>query len=316
MGGEADVFSMRALARHLRAWRPDVLHLHTSHAHALGAVAARFCGRPRPAVVVSRRVDFSIYRRSFLGLNGWKYRHGVDRIVCVSEAIRRVLLADGLDPARLAVVHSAIDPARIREAAAIDVRARLALPPGCPLVLAVGALVGHKGHAHLVAALPALRAAVPGVRVVIAGEGPLRDALAAQARALGADDALVLAGQVDDLPGWLAGVDVLAMPSTEEGLGTSVLDGMAAGLAVVASDAGGLPEMVRDGIEGLLVPAADPAALATALARLLLDPAARARMGAAGRARVDAGFVVDRMVDGTLSVYAEVLAGRPPVAPT
>lgn len=310
MRGEADPFSMLRLRRIVRAYRPDVVHLHTSHAHALGGMAVRWAGAPRPAVIVSRRVDFSIYRRSFLGLNGWKYRHGLDRIVCVSEAIRQVLVNDGLDPATLAVVHSAVDPARVRDARPVDVRARLGLPAGCPLVLAVGALVGHKGHTHLVAALPALRAAVPGVRVVVAGEGPLRPDLEAQARALGVADALVLAGQVTDLPGWFHGVDLLVMPSTEEGLGTSVLDGMAAGLAVVASRAGGLPELVDDGVHGRLVPPADPSALAAAMAGLLLDPATRARLGAAGRARVDAEFVADRMVEGTLAVYAEVLRGR------
>ncbi|MBL9087609.1 MAG: glycosyltransferase, partial [Planctomycetia bacterium] len=112
------------------------------------------------------------------------------------------------------------------------------------------------------------------------------------------------------LPGWFHGVDLLVMPSTEEGLGTSVLDGMAAGLAVVASRAGGLPELVDDGVHGRLVPPADPSALAAAMAGLLLDPATRARLGAAGRARVDAEFVADRMVEGTLAVYAEVLRGR------
>ncbi len=128
MRGEADLFSMLRLRRIVRAYRPDIVHLHTSHAHALGGMAVRWAGAPRPAVIVSRRVDFSIYRRSFLGLNGWKYRHGLDRIVCVSEAIRQVLVNDGLDPATLAVVHSAVDPARVRDARPVDVRARLGLP--------------------------------------------------------------------------------------------------------------------------------------------------------------------------------------------
>lgn len=303
MRGEADPFSVARLRRLVRALRPDVVHLHTSHAHALGGLAVWLAGRPRPAVVVSRRVDFSIYRRSFLRLNGWKYRHGLDRIVCVSEAIRQVLLTDGLAPERLCVVRSAIDPSRVRDARPVDVRARLGLPADAPVVLAVGALVGHKGHAHLVAALPALRAVVRGVRVVVAGEGPLRDALTSQAAALGVADALVLAGQVEDLPGWFHGVDLFVMPSTQEGLGTSVLDAMAAGLAVVASRAGGLPETIVDGVHGLLVPPGDPAALASALADLLRDPLRRARLGAAGRERVDAAFSVDRLVEETLAVY-------------
>jgi glycosyltransferase involved in cell wall biosynthesis len=208
------------------------------------------------------------------------------------------------------VVRSAIDTERNRRAPRVDVRARLGLPSGCPLVLAVGALVGHKGHRHLVDALPALAARVPGVRVVIAGSGPLRADLEAQAKALGVSDALVLAGQVDDLPGWLPDADVLAMPSTEEGLGTSVLDGMCVGLPVVASRAGGIPEMVRDGSEGLLVGVGDAPALADALARVLGDGELRRRLGAAARQRVDDAFHVDRMVEETLAVYRECLAER------
>jgi glycosyltransferase involved in cell wall biosynthesis len=308
MRGEADPFSMLRLRRIVRAYRPDIVHLHTSHAHALGGMAVRWAGAPRPAVIVSRRVDFSIYRRSFLGLNGWKYRHGLDRIVCVSEAIRQVLVNDGLDPATLAVVHSAVDPARVRDARPVDVRARLGLPAGCPLVLAVGALVGHKGHTHLVAALPALRAAVPGVRVVVAGEGPLRPDLEAQARALGVADALVLAGAGDRPAGWFHGVDLLVMPST--GGPQDSVRRHGGGSSRVASRAGGLPGLVDDGVHGRLVPPADPSALALAVAGLLLDPATRARLGAAGRARVDAEFVADRMVEGTLAVYADVLRGR------
>jgi glycosyltransferase involved in cell wall biosynthesis len=308
MHGEADLVAVVRLARRMRRLKPDVVHCHTSHAHALGALAARLAGRP--VVVVSRRVDFSIYRHSFLGLSGFKYRHGLDRIVCVSQAVASVLERDGVDPTRLRVVHSAVDPSRVRDAAPVDVRARLGLPATAPVVLAVGALVGHKGHRHLVDALPAIRGRVPGVRAVVAGEGPLRPQLEAQARALGVAEALVLAGQVDDLPGWFHGVDLLVMPSTEEGLGTSVLDGMAAGLAVVASRAGGLPETVRDGVEGLLVPVGDAAALAAAVAGLLLDADRRAAMGAAARRRVDDEFLVDGMVEGTLAVYLECLAER------
>jgi glycosyltransferase involved in cell wall biosynthesis len=308
MRGEADPVAVLSLARRMGTVRPDVVHLHTSHAHTLGALAARLANHP--VVVVSRRVDFSIYRHSFLGLNGIKYRAGIDRIVCVSDAVRDVLLGDGLDPDRLRVVRSAVDPERVRAAAPVDVRARLGLPEGARIVLAVGALVGHKGHRHLVEAVPRLVSAVPGVHVVIAGEGPLRGDLEAQARALWLQGSLHMPGRVDDLPGWFSSAEVLCMPSLEEGLGTSVLDGMAVGLPVVASRAGGIPEMVRDDVEGILVPPADPAALADALARLLLDPALRARMSAAARRRVDEAFHVDRMVDETLAVYREAIRER------
>jgi glycosyltransferase involved in cell wall biosynthesis len=310
MRGEADPIAVLTLARRIADARADVVHCHTGHAHTLGVLASRLAGRPKPVVVVSRRVDFSIYRHSFLGLNGIKYRAGVSRIVCVSDAVRDVLVNDGILPEKLRVVRSAVDPSRVRDAPRVDVRARLGLPVESKVVLAVGALVDHKGHRFLVEALPALVAAVPDAHVVVAGEGELRPALEELARALWVDKRLHLAGQVDDLPGWFPDADVLAMPSVEEGLGTSVLDAMSVGVPVVASRAGGLPEMVRDGVEGWLVPARDPAALAQALARVLSDPAERARLSAAARRRVDEAFHVDRMVDETIAVYEDALRER------
>jgi glycosyltransferase involved in cell wall biosynthesis len=163
--------------------------------------------------------------------------------------------------------------------------------------------------------LPGLVRRVPGVRVVVAGEGPLRGELVAQAQGLGVASALVLAGQVNDLPGWFHDVEVVAMPSTAEGLGTSVLDAMAAARPIVASRAGGLPEIVRDGVEGLLVPPGDAPALEEALARLLGQEPLRQRMGAAASRRVDEAFHVDRMVEETIDVYRACLAERRP-APT
>jgi len=313
MRGEADVLAVMRLRRLLRSRRPDVVHAHTSHAHGLLAWAVRGAsarGGAAPPLVVSRRVDLSIFRHSFLGLNGRKYRRA-DRILCVSDAVRRVMEADGLDPARLVVVRDAIDPERIRRATTVDVRARCGLPADAVLVLAVGALVPPKGHEHLLAALPRLLGRVPRTHVVVAGEGPLRPALKAQAAALGCADRVRLPGAIDDLAGWFAAVDVVAMPSVQEGLGTSILDAMAAERAVVASRTGGIPEVVRDGVEGRLVPPADPAALADALADVLLDRARATAFGRAGSVRVGTEFRVERMVDETVAAYRGLVPDGP-----
>ncbi len=324
MRGEADVRAVLRLRRLLRARRPDLVHAHTSHAHGLLAWAARgaaardahahggaaAAGGTCP-LLVSRRVDLSIYRHSFFGLNGRKYRRA-NRILCVSEAVRRVMEADGLDPARLVVVRDAIDPERIRRAPSVDVRARCGLPADAALVLAVGALVPPKGHEHLLAAWPRVIARVSRAFLVIAGEGPLRAALEAQAQALGCGDRVRLPGAIDDVAGWFSAADVVAMPSVQEGLGTSILDAMAAGRAVVVSRTGGTPEVVHDGVEGVLVPPADPVALADALADLLLDPARAAALGRAGATRVDAEFRVERMVEETVAAYRAVVPDEAP----
>lgn len=308
MRGEIDVVAIAKLARLFRELRPDIVHCHTSHAHALGRLAARFGGRP--ALIVSRRVDFSIYRRSFLRLNGLKYRKGVDRIIAVSEAVKGVLVRDGLDPARIAVVRDAIDVDRIRKAVPVDVRARVGLGPRARIILAVGALVGHKGHRHLVDAIPSLVAAAPEAHVVIAGEGKLRPELERLAIRLGVAARLLMPGYIDDVAGWFASADVFVMPSVEEGLGSSVLDAMAAGVPIVATTAGGIPEVVRDGVDGVLVPPGDAPALSRAIAALLRDRYRAHDLSTAASRRVEAEFPVSRMVEETLSVYGAVLAER------
>ena len=308
MRGEADVIAIARLATLFRRIRPDVVHCHTSHAHALGRLAARFGGRP--AVVVSRRVDFSIYRRSFFRLNGIKYSKGVDRIIAVSDAVKNVLVRDGLDPARIAVVRDAIDVDRIRKATPVDVRARVGLGARARIILAVGALVGHKGHRHLVDAIPSLVSAAPEAHVVIAGEGELRPELERLAIRLGVAGRLLMPGYIEDVAGWFPAADVFVMPSVEEGLGSSVLDAMAAGTPIVATTAGGIPEVVRDGVDGLLVPPGDAAALSRAIAELLRDRYKAHDLATAATKRVETEFPVSRMVEETLAVYGAILAER------
>jgi len=314
MRGEVDLPAMRAIAAKLRAGRFDVIHMHTSHGHTLGVLGARFAGRrragDRPATVVSRRVDFSIHKRRVLDFARLKYTWGLDRILCVSDMIRHVLLRDGLPEALLGVVHSGIDVARLDGAPERreDYRREFRVPPGGALVLNVAHCADHKGQRFLVAAAPAVLARRPDTRLVIVGEGELLEPLRAQARELGVADRVLLPGFRSDVPSLLRAADLFAFPSHLEGLGTSVLDALAVGLPVVATTAGGIPEMIDDGMHGLLVPPRDPDALARALLALLENPARARRLGAAGRARVLVEFTSERMVEKTLAEYGR-LAG-------
>jgi glycosyltransferase involved in cell wall biosynthesis len=170
----------------------------------------------------------------------------------------------------------------------------------------VAALTGHKDHATLVEALALLRARQPRAWLVIAGEGELRGALEAQARALGVEGRTVFAGFRNDLDRLLPAFSVFCLSSRLEGLGTSVLDAMALGLPVVATAAGGIPEAVVDGVTGRLVPPRDPRALADALFEALSDEARRKAWGETGRRRFLECFTCERMVDETLRVIGEV----------
>jgi glycosyltransferase involved in cell wall biosynthesis len=309
---EADVGAVVYVAAQVRSGRFTLLHLHTSQAHGLGAAAARLAGKRRPRVVVTRRVDHSIYRHSFLGLDRLKYAKAADRILCVSERVRRSMVEDGVPEPMLAVVKSGVDLARFEGAGARAgaARAALGVPPEAPLVGTVGQCSPEKGHDVLVEATPLLLREHPEAHVLVVGEGPQRAALARQASLLGVEGRVRLPGFREDVPAILAALDVFAFPSLDEGLGTSVLDALASRRPVVASSVGGIPEVVEDRRHGLLVPPRDPAALATAIGWMLAHPAEASAMAAAGRERVEREFGVDGMVEGTIREYRRALDAR------
>jgi len=194
-----------------------------------------------------------------------------------------------------------------------SLHAELWLPHHAPVVGNVAALVPHKGQRHLIEAASIVIQKVPDARFVIAGEGELREALEQQIKHLGLEKHVLLAGFRPDVLSVHKAFDIFVMSSVTEGLGTSILDAMASGKPVVATAAGGIPEIVRDGRTGLLVPPRDHDAMAAAIVKLLRDEPLRRRMGAAGLSLANARFSAERMVRETLEVYQRA-ALRPHVA--
>ncbi len=304
---EMDIHAGWRLSRVIRKLRPDIVHAHDPHAIAMAAVALSFRPlEPPPPLVASRRVDFRMRGNSF---SRWKHRQ-VACYLCASEAIRSLLIADGISPSRAVTVHEGIDVEHVDAAPAANVHAEFWLPTHAPLVGNVAALVPHKGQRHLVDAAALVVREEPDVRFVIVGAGELEAALARQIREHQLEKHVLLAGFRPDVLSLHKGFDIFAMSSVTEGLGTSVLDAMACRKPVVATRAGGLPEMVIDGETGLLVPPRDHDAMARAIVRLVRDAALRQRMGDAGRARVCAHFTAERMVRATLGVYERVVSAR------
>ncbi len=300
--GEADPFTALRLARAVRRYDIDILHAHTSHAHAY-AVAARHLAR-RGKVIVSRRV-INPPRNNLL--NRWKYA-APDRFVAVSRAVARVLGDYGVPEASIRVVPSAVDPARL------DVepipRENLNVPPGAPLLGCVAALDENKDQLTLLEALPAVLREAPDLHVVLAGEGPLRPRLEARIKTLGLEKRVLLLGQRDDVPAILRSLDAFVLTSRGEGIATSIQDAMWAGVPVVATDTGGVPELVIHEETGLLVRIGASEALARALIRLLTDGELKARLIAAAERHIRRNYTIERMAAGNLRVYEEVLAGE------
>jgi glycosyltransferase involved in cell wall biosynthesis len=300
-----DLLGLLELVRLMRRLRPDIVHANSSKAGLLGRCAAALAGVP-VRIFTAHGWAFNAYSGAASALFRW-----ADRLmaplttvtVCVSENDRREgVKARTCRPASTVVISSAVDP---------GAPPRRSGDRGVPRLVMVGRLAPPKDPVTLIRAL----ATLPGTpfAALVVGDGPDRAEVEAEVRAAGLDGAVELAGERRDVPELLADADVLVLASRSEGAPLSILEAMAAGLPVVASAVGGVPELVDDGTTGLLVPPGDPAALADALRRVLTDPALRARMGAAGRERVRARFDIAQLRSAHLELYARELerAGRP-----
>jgi len=270
---------------------PDLLHAHDSHALQLAYWMRRLSGRGPgdPVLVATRRVDFHVRPGSV-----W---HRVDHLIAISRAVRAVLESDGIAPRDITVVSSGIDPDEVRRAARtpLNVRAHLGLSPTTPLAANVAALVGHKDQHTLIRAALAARAGRGDLHWVIAGEGELRGSLEAALARLGIADRVHLLGHVSAADALIAEADVLVMSSNEEGLGTVVLHALALGKPVVATRAGGLPEMVP---EAWLVPVGDADALARKVVHALDHPSP---------VPLPPQFTASFMAAGVLAVYRSLV---------
>jgi glycosyltransferase involved in cell wall biosynthesis len=300
---EMDLGAAWRLSRLVKQLRPDVVHAHDPHGVAMASLALSMSTElDKPPLVAARRVDFHMKDNA---LSRWKYRQ-VDCFICASEAIRQMVIADGVPAARVVTVLEGIDLGHVEAAPVANLHAELWLPHHAPIVGNVAALVPHKGQRHLIEAAAIVVTKVPDARFVIAGEGELRPALERQIKDHHLEKHVFLAGFRPDVLSVHKAFDIFVMSSVTEGLGTSLLDAMACGKPTVATTAGGMPEVVVDGQTGLLVPPRDHEAMANAIIRLLSDARARRAMGAAGEARVRERFSAERMVQDTLAVYRRV----------
>jgi glycosyltransferase involved in cell wall biosynthesis len=293
------------------------VHTHSSKAGLLGRAAARAARVPH---VVHTQHGWSIRVQTSPAV--WMaYRlvervlaRATDRIVVVAALDRATGLAHGIGrPGQYTVIRSGIDVAAFSNSASRrrEARERLGLPRDAAVVGTVARLAPPKDLESLLHGFAAVAAERPAARLVLIGDGPRRAEAEAMVRALGATDRVVFAGPRRDVPELLPAFDVMVLPSHHEGLPRTIVEAMATGIPVVASGVGGIPEVVVDGTTGLLVPPGDPAALASAVERVLDDPALGLQL--VDRARTLVGeFDAAAMVRRTEALYEELLAERAP----
>ena len=299
--GDVDPRLLVGLCRTIRRHRPDVVHAHSRRgADWWGGLAARLCGVKS---VLTRRVDNP---ESPL-LVRLKYSR-FDRVVTISEGIRQVLLREGVAARQLELIHSVVDLEPYSCPADRPwFEQEFALHPGEKTIAVIAQLIERKGHRFLIDGAGQILAAVPNLRFIFFGQGPERQELEAYCRARGLGERVIFAGFRNDLPRILPNLDLVVHPALMEGLGVSLLQAAAAGRPMVGARAGGIPEVIRDGLNGYLVPPGEVIPLAEKTIELLLDRERADRFGANGRRLVEEEFSIPAMISSYQRLYAQLL---------
>jgi glycosyltransferase involved in cell wall biosynthesis len=299
------------LGRLLRRERYDLVHTHSP----LPAAAARLLVPSSTRLVHTDHNQWSAYHPATRLANAATYARN-DAVIAVSDAVKSSINTSWWMPGRrpsVETLHHGVEPtvpghgADARRAA----RQVLGLRPESPVVGMVANLSAKKDHAGLLAAFDRVRREVDDVTLLLVGSGPLEGLLRADVEARGLKDRVRLLGTRDDVAALLPALDVFVLATRHEGLPLSLLEAMGAGVACVATAVGGVPEIITDGLDGRLVPVADPGALADAITAMLREPEARHSLAAAGIERVRTGFSIDRAAVRVQQIYTEVLDAGP-----
>jgi glycosyltransferase involved in cell wall biosynthesis len=302
-----DTIAVGALAAHLAEVRADVVHAHMYRAETVAAravISLGEAGQRRPYLVGtahSSRVRSEGDRAALLALTPT-----FGRLIAVSKASEQKLIEEGRATVPVSLIYNGVDLQRYdHQEPCCTLPEEYGMEAGSQIVGVVARLEPEKGHPTLLEAWPGVLRAVPDAYLLIVGEGSRRDALEAQARQLRIAHRVVFTGRRDDVPAVTAALDVAVLPSYREAQGLTILEAMALSRPVVASNVGGIPEMVADGVTGLLVPPHDAEALTAAIVRLLTDHPFADTLGRAGHDLVHDRFCIEQMVAAVESIYEE-----------
>jgi len=304
----------RRMGHRLRHLAPDVVHTHLAYSDLIGGLSARRVGVPALSTIHVMQWEDGLREATKLRLTAAVRRSCMSSVITVSDAAREAYLARGWSPpGQVVTVHNGIQ-ARPPLTSGAELRAQLGLGPEHLVATMLSVLRPGKGHEAAIAAVAQLGRHLPQLRLLIAGEGPSREALGSLAAEA---PGVQLIGHLEDVGGLLAASDVLLHPSHVDAFPTALLEAMAAGTPVLATRVGGIPEILRGGCGGVLIEAPpDPAELARTLAGLLENQDLRHDLGVSGRARYEQEFTASRWAQRLRKVYESALAGKTPRVPS
>ena len=302
MRGEWDLWAVRDLVGVFRRNGTEIVHFHTAHAHTLGLLAAQVA--KVPIRVLTRRVNVHIHKHL---LNRWKYGPGLTAIIAISEGIRSVLIEDGLAPERVTTIRSGIHFQRIENIGdGSYLRDEFAISEDTLVIGTVGALGPYKDHHNFLEAAVIVKRSVPNTRFLVVGDGELRKELERYSASRGLSEDVLFTGFRKDVLEITKIFDIFVLCSYLEGMGTAILDAMALEKPIVATQVGGIPEIVLQGENGFLVPPRDPNKLAEAILKLANEPSLRYKMGSYSREHVR-NFDVKKTIDQTEAMYSKLV---------
>ena len=302
------------LANVIRREKFDIVHTHLRYASIIGAFMAKIA--PIPFLISTRHHTDTSYRYQprYIQILEYIATHNTDHHIAVSEKAKRVMVEkEQVHPKKITVIHNGIHLSKFDQSSFVKENSKLKqefFPEGVRVVGNVGSLDPVKGQSYLLRAAAKVVAKCPDVRFIIIGQGALRGELEALTRKLGLESYVVFTGHRYDVPQLLKFFDVYVHPSIEESFGIAVIEAMAASKPVVASKVGGIPEIVVDGVTGILVPPEDSDSLADAILQCLSNPVLSEQMGYEGRKRVEAHFTIEQTVAKYQEVYRTALEKR------
>ena len=296
------------IARQLRSLQPEIVHTFLLTASLYGRLGAIIAGVP---IVIGTEVNIYEHKQPHHALAERLLIRGTDRVVVSAESVRDFYVRQvHAAPAKVDVIYNAVDWSQLQTTASREaMRSSLGVPAAAPLGGIIARLTEQKAHRHLFDAM-ASTPELGSLHLLVVGDGDLREELRRQVEQLGLSSRVYFLGARRDLGNLLGAIDVFVMPSLWEGLPLSMVLAMGAGLPVVATRVAGIPEVVQDGVTGILVAPADVPALGSALARLVADPALRQTMGAAASAFVRPRFGVETYVAAVTDLYDRLLLSK------
>lgn len=305
-----DLFALIDLYKLIKEREIQIVRTHSFKANLHGIIAARMAGVPCIVASVHNVYEKKRERKFGRRLSNRCLSNYADKIVAVSNAVKSdIMKYDGIAGKKVEIIYNGIDIEKFKSSAGSPVRERLGIPQGIPVIGTVGRLHPQKGQKYLLGAVSVLKNKFPELRLLLAGDGPLRKELEDYAETLGITENVLFLGMRRDIPELLSAMDIFVFPSLWEGLGNVLIEAMAAGKPVVATDIPPVREIVTSEDSGFLVPPADSQALAEAITLILEDSALREALGEAAAER-SAFFSVDRTVSAYTRQFEEILLGK------